>query len=140
MPSNDQAPVNVDAVMVPVETGCLLHNFAQDVVDVLEQLDREYMPVVDSFARCHPLGVVTRTDLRRITQSSEDALVSDALIAAVPHIRTGTGLHELSDRVTRASIALVVDGAGSLAGYLETAVVVAHLTRTDEQGNQGSDA
>jgi predicted transcriptional regulator len=126
-----ELPETVDGIMIPVETGCLLDNYPQDVTDVLEQLDREYMPVVDSFVRRHPVGVVTRTNLRGLVQDAKNALVSDVLIAGVPLILSGTRLDQLSDRLAQSPVVLIVDQAGALLGYVEVTAILPYLLRLD---------
>lgn len=126
-----ELPETIDGIMIPVETGCLLDNDAEDVVDVLEQLDREYMPVVDSFVRRHPVGVVTRTNLRTLVRDAEHAPVADVLIAGVPLIRSGTRLDQLSDRLARSPVVLIVDQAGALMGYVEVTAILPYLPRLD---------
>jgi hypothetical protein len=49
MAPNAESPDTADETMISVESGCLVDNFVQDVLDVLDQLDCASMPVVDSF-------------------------------------------------------------------------------------------
>ena len=135
-----ELPETVDGIMIPVETGCLLDNYAQDVVDVLEQLDREYMPVVDSFLHRHPVGVVTSANLRTLVRDAGSAPVADVLIAGIPLIRSGTRLDRLSDGLARSPVALIVDQAGALMGYVEVTVLLPYLLGLQGHGEPGGEA
>lgn len=134
-----ELPETVDGIMIPVETGCLLDNYAQDVVDVLEQLDREYMPVVDSFVSRHPVGLVTRTNLRTLVRDAENAPIADVLIAGIPLIRSGTRLDQVSDRLARSPVVLVVDHAGALMGYVEVTTILPYLLGLEDPEQPGTE-
>jgi CBS domain-containing protein len=127
----------VDRVMTPTETGCLLENYAEDVLDVLEELGHDYMPVVDGFATRRPLGVVGRHELRQLVASDPgEARVAHVLLAGVPLIPLGTHLTRLTQRLAEVPVALVVDHAGTLAGFLEIPRVLPWIMGV-EPGQEG---
>lgn len=108
--------------MIRAATGCLLDTRACDVLDVLERLDLEYMPVVDSFATRLPVGIVARSDLRRLVAAEpKDARVAQVLTAGVPTVGPQARLWQLGDQWTAIPAVLVVDQAGALVGYLDLA-------------------
>ena len=122
MGSGPQPTDTVESVMIRAETGCLLGTRAGDVLDVLERLDLEYMPVVDSFVTRLPVGIVARRDLRRLVAAEpKDARVAQVLTAGVPTVERQARLWQLGDRLTAIPAVLVVDQAGALVGYLDLA-------------------
>lgn len=97
--------------------GCVRQNHVQDVLDVLDALELDFMPVVDDFRSARVVGVMTRSNL-------EDTLSrkgTHARIAQVTSVTLPTILHdrlsgELADLVDGASACVVVQEEGRLVG------------------------
>lgn len=105
---------------VPVGDGCVARNTASDVLEMMEQLVTEVMPVLRSFQDRAILGLVDRRGLARVVESddAEAARVSDAPWFDAPMVSADEPLPGVLESPHPPSLYVVVDADRELVGVL----------------------
>jgi predicted transcriptional regulator len=100
--------------------GCLPQNSAEDVLDVMDALDLNFMPLVEGFENGRLLGIVARAELTRIMERNGSARVEDAVLIELPQVRADTPLVDLAAAANHQHAWLVTDGDGRVHGVYES--------------------
>lgn len=110
-------------VMRPVD-GCIRQNHAQDVLEIMDALNLEFMPLVDGFGGGRMRGAVTRSDLAQVVRRfGADARVLQARPVMLPNIPADTPVGKVPDAAGRGLAYVVTERGGRLAGIYGTPLV-----------------
>lgn len=104
--------------------GCLPQNSAEDVLDVMDALDLNYMPLVENFESGRVLGIVARDELARILEwNGGGGRAGDAELIELPTIRADSPLIDIAATAKEHHAWLVLDFQGRLHGIYESPAV-----------------
>ncbi|HUF51907.1 MAG TPA: CBS domain-containing protein [Longimicrobiales bacterium] len=107
--------------------GCLPQNSAEDVLDVMDELHLNFMPLVEDFASGRVLGIVARDELARILEwNGGSGRAGDAELIELPTIRADTPLIDIADAAKQHHAWLVVDLRGRVHGIYESSDLAGH--------------
>jgi CBS domain-containing protein len=102
--------------------GCVRRNHARDVLDVMDALEIDFMPLVDDFGGRKVIGVITRWELARILRRSGSAgRVEDGTAVLLPMVSEDTPVGHVEATAGKATAYVVVDADGSLKGIYRPA-------------------
>lgn len=115
--------VRVREVMRPVD-GCIRQNHAQDVLEIMDVLNLEFMPLVDDFGGGSVRGAVTRSDLvQAVRRFGADARVLQVRPVMLPNIPADTPVEHIRDPGGHRPAYVVTERGGRLAGIYQPPLV-----------------
>ncbi len=109
----------VREVMRPLATGCLQENRVVDVLEVMQELGVEALPVVDALEGGSVQGMVTRRAAAAAAEADPDARVADCEMAEAPEVDPDAPAIRALGHAVDGPGSAVVDGDGNLIGVVD---------------------